>query len=69
MLHLTDLVQSDVPHRFHCSISVSYTHLDVYKRQDIKLCLHIQILHRNVVSVFYGYMITFPSYVFCDRVT
>jgi organic radical activating enzyme len=36
---------------------------------DIKLCLHIQILHRNVVSVFYGYMITFPSYVFCDRVT
>ena len=28
---------------------------------DIKLCLHIQILHRNVVGVFYGYMITFPS--------
>ena len=28
---------------------------------DIKLCLHIQILHRNVVGVFCGYMITFPS--------
>ena len=28
---------------------------------DIKFCLHIQILHRNVVGVFYGYMITFPS--------
>ena len=28
---------------------------------DIKLCLHIQILHRNVVGVSCGYMITFPS--------
>ena len=28
---------------------------------EIKLCLHIQILHRNVVGVFCGYMITFPS--------
>ena len=28
---------------------------------DIKLCLHIKILHRNVVSVFCDYMITFPS--------
>ena len=28
---------------------------------DIKLCLHIQILHRNVVGVFCDYMITFPS--------
>ena len=36
---------------------------------DIKLCLHIQILHRNVVGVFCGYMITFPSYIFCDWVT
>ena len=28
---------------------------------DIKLCLHIQILHRNVVSVSCDHMITFPS--------
>ena len=36
---------------------------------DIKLCLHIQILHRNVVGVSCGYMITFPSWIFCDWVT
>ena len=57
-VHLLHLFAASV-HRVACFVDGGDQVATVLT--DIKLCLHIQILHRNVVGVSCGYMITFPS--------